>query len=191
MKRSHIVKMFALPLLFVAFVGADDCSGGQDFRDRDRDIVNDQQAHYASTQPIPFFDYSMPRDVLIQIYRAIIAGNRNTYTIVESITGETKWECPSIGYPIPADTQLTNPLKTAYHYHDSAVIEQPEPNGLFSSKNTDGTWILCVDINGKPVPIYTEQKATAFPFAVKKSGEQWVRADQEPASTTIDLSAVK
>jgi len=68
------------------------------------------------------------------------------------------------------------------------VNEQTEPNGLFSSKNTDGTWVLFVDENGDIAPIYSEHKVTVFPFAVVKndSGE-WVRANSQPASFTITI----
>jgi len=151
----------------------------------DREIVNNQQEHYAKVQPLPFFDYSIPRDVVIQIYKVVTAEARSTYTIIESITGETKFHGPSIGYGIPTDTQLTNPIK---YEREGATIEQAEPTGLFSSKNTDGTWVLFVDSNGDIAPIYTEHKVTTFPFAVKKSADgSWVRADNKVASFTIEL----
>ncbi len=68
--------------------------------------------------------------------------------------------------------------------------EEAEPTGLFSSKNTDGTWVLFVDTNGDIAPIYTEHKVTTFPFAVKKSSDgSWVRADEMPSSFTITLKS--
>jgi hypothetical protein len=87
----------------------------------------------------------------------------STYTVVVSSFGNLLWECPSIGYPIPADTQLTNPLQ----YYNGTTLEQAEPNGLFSSKNTVGTWIMCVLEDGTVYPIYTEMNANTFPFPVK------------------------
>ncbi|QQR82149.1 hypothetical protein IPJ70_02590 [Candidatus Campbellbacteria bacterium] len=187
MNIKRLFAVLACPFFFVLLAGNESCGGGQERMDRK--VVDDQQAHYAKVQPIPFFDYSMPRDVLIQIYKATVSGNRSTYTVVTAITGELLFECPSVGLAIPVDTQLTNPLKPAYEDNrQSGIIEQPEPNGLFSSKNTDGTFVLCVDFDGSLAPVYTEQKVTTFPFAVKKTANGWVRADQRPASTIVEIS---
>ena len=153
-------------------------------------IVQEQQAHYAKLQPVPMYDYSIPRDVMIQIYNVVTQEARNTYTVIESITGETKFHGPSLGYGLPADMSLTNPLQTAYsrHLSNGEVIEQAEPNGLFSSKNTDGTWVLFVDINGDITPIYTEHKVTTYPFAMKRSIDgSWERADQKKSSMTVTI----
>ena len=152
----------------------------------DRAIVEEQQEHYQKVHPVPFYDYSIPRDVLIQIYDVITTKAYTTYTIIESITGETKFHGPSVGYGIPVDTQLTNPLKTASS--SGAVVEQAEPAGVFSSKNTDGTWVLFINPDGKVIPVYTEHKVTTFPFTVEKaeSGE-WVRVGSGRTEFTIDI----
>lgn len=125
--------------------------------------VLEQQKIYTENQPVPRFDWSLERDVFIQLYKM-----RNealsTYTIVTSSFGNELWECPSIGYPIPADTQLTNP---EFYYSSGGTLPQAEPNGLYSSKNTVGTWVLCVLENGEVYPVYTEMNANTFPFAVK------------------------
>ncbi len=181
------LKLFLSILIIFVFVLS--CTeGGQEAQDRE--IVNKQQEHYAKVQPLPFYDYSIPRDIMIQIYNVVTQEARNTYTVIESITGETKFHGPSLGYGIPADVQLTNPLKPAWNrnWNSGEVIEQAEPNGLFSSKNTDGTWVLFVDDNGDVTPIYTEHKVTVFPYAVKKSPDgSWVRADKKRASLTIQI----
>ena len=110
--------------------------------------------------------------------------------MIESITGKTFFHGPSIGYGIPCDTSLTNPLKAVRIYGEAATsIEQAEPNGLFSSKNTDGTWVLFVQLDGSVTPIYTEHKVTTFPFAVKQDGQGgWIRADNKPSEFTISIN---
>ena len=144
-----------------------------------------KQKRYAKAQPVPVFDFSIPRDVYIQIYNVVTSEARTTYSVITSITGEVIYSGPSIGYAIPCDAQLTNPLQPAY---EGTVIEQAEPNGLFSSKNTDGTWVLFVDSDGSVTPIYTEQKVTTFPFAVvRNSNGEWVRADSTPASMKVNI----
>ena len=147
-------------------------------------VVERQQRIYSKVHPIPFFEYSIPRDVYIQIYEVVTTRAYLTYTVIESMVGKTFYHGPSIGYAIPADTSLTNPDVYVY---EGGTVEQPEPNGLFSSKNTDGTWVLFLQDDGTITPVYTEHKVTTFPFAVKKENDIWVRADNEPVDFTIDV----
>jgi len=118
---------------------------------------------------MPQFDWSLERNVAIQLYTA-----RNekvaTWTVWRSDLGMVEGDCPSIGYPIPYDTSLTNPLQQTTPYSSGSVIEQAEPNGLFSSKNSIATWVRCVvEVNNKTMeaPVYIESKVTAYPFPVK------------------------
>ena len=140
--------------------------------EKDVQTVNEQQDIYAQSQPVPVFKWSQDRDNLIQIYRQKATESRNTYTVVRSYgTGEIVWHCASVGFPLPADTQLTNPLKsewrTGYQSIAGTGIEQAEPNGLYTSKNTDGTYVLCVDDQGVISPQYTEEKVEAFTRPIK------------------------
>lgn len=157
---------------------------------KDRNSVEDQQVIYTSRQPVPRFEFSQDRDTLIQIYR-LRNEVRPTYTVVRAAgTGTIEFECPSRGYAIPADTQLTNPLQP-WCYGQScggAVIAQPEPNGLYSSTNTDGTWVLCVRDDGSVNPVYTESKVTTFPYeVVHDEGSPIVRDAKKVSSSTVTL----
>ncbi len=141
--------------------------------------VNDQQKVYDKNQPVPAFDYSVERDAFIQIYRFRVNAI-STYSIITypmaAGQGALAYECPSIGYPIAADTQLTNPVVS--NGSNGAVIDQAEPNGLFSSKNTVGTWVLCVQQDGTVYPVYTELSVTAFPFPVVSNNGMNITAAQ-------------
>lgn len=127
----------------------------------ERNIVESQQQVYATAQPVPVFDFSLERAVVVELYKA-----RNTrvatHTVWRSHTGVVEGDCPSIAYPIPYDTSLTNPLQSAYA---GATIEMAEPNGLFASHNSIATWIRCVH-NGQEVPVYVEGLVTAYPYPV-------------------------
>ena len=150
-------------------MGADYC-GSNDAEEADQEAVEKQQKHYQKSQPMPFFEFSLERDAYIQLYEA-----RNervaTWTVWRSDTGIVEGDCASIGYPIPFDTSLTNPLQGIYIHSSGGVvtIEQPEPNGLYSSKNSIATWIRClVKVNDETVeaPFYVESKVTTYPFPV-------------------------
>lgn len=152
----------------------------------DQDQTNSQLQQYQKVQPVPYYDWSEQRNTLIQIYNAKNEA-RETWAVIESITGEALWACPSIGFPIPADTQLTNPDQIAVTQNGSTwydgVVPQMEPDGLYASSGTDATYVLCVRPDGKAVPIYTEQKVSTFPFPVHVVDGKIV--DDNGASTII------
>ena len=139
---------------------------------KDSAITDRQQAQYAIGQPIPVFDWSLERHLLIELYNA-----RNmraaTHSVWRSITGVIEGDCPSMGFGIPYDTSLTNPIKGAVYdppggMSDKRVltVEQAEPNGIFASKNTAATWVMCTGAVGIIEPIYVETKVTAYPYPV-------------------------
>lgn len=180
--------MRKLIVLATVAIIATACSATTNTERDDTARVQEQQSQYAKVQPVPYFDFSMDRDTLIQIYKAKNEA-RQTHSVVMSMTGSIIWDCPSIGFPIPADAQLTNPLQMIRDpwVSGSQVVEQAEPNGLFSSKNTDATFVQCVGADGTVSPIYTEQKVTTFPFPVRIVDGAIVRDGE--ATITLDIKA--
>ena len=156
-----IVVVLVMCLVFLA--------GCEDKIDRqNRRLVNNQQEHYAKVHPIPFYEYSLELDAYIQIYDARIKDVVRTWTVWRSDHGMILGHCESIGFPIPYDVQMTNPVKKLSN-HD-AVVEQAEPSGLYSSKNSNATWVRAVvNINGNVVitPIYVEDNVTCYPYPIK------------------------
>lgn len=178
------VTVAALALMIAA------CSSVNQSLSKDQSQTNSQLQQYQSVQPVPYYDWSEQRNTLIQIYNAKNEA-RQTWAVVESITGAALWSCPSVGFPIPADTQLTNPDQIAVtqnggtNYYDG-VVPQMEPDGLYASGATDATYVLCLRPDGKAVPIYTEQKVSTFPFPVHVEDGKIV--DENGASTVqIDV----
>lgn len=134
---------------------------------KDQQTVQRQQAQYAASQPVPMYDWSLVRHMVIQLQDA---QNQKalTHSVWRSNTGMIEGDCVSIGYGIPYDTSLTNPLQTVLADDPTgislATIEQAEPNGIFASKNTSATWVMCVDESGTISPVYVEAKVTAYPW---------------------------
>jgi len=190
--KKIIMSVFSVVLILSVFIAG--CSNNSS-ESRDAKIVAKQQTIYQNVQPVHIYDYSIPRDIYQQIYDVTTTKIVATYSVIESITGVTRYECPSVGYAIPADMSLTNPLQGTYNVNGpgadefTAVIEQAEPNGLFSSKNTDGTWVLCVALKtGEVYPVYSEHKVMTFPFIMEKNAAgQWVRADNKPIAFKIEI----
>lgn len=163
-------KVFCATLFFILVVLA---ACGNVSSDRaDMAKTNDQQEIYRVSQPLPFYDFSHERHMVKQIYNARNEAV-NTWSVWRSSgTGQIEDWCPSIGFGIPYDTSLTNPIKPYSSSYGVAAVEQAEPNGLFSSKNTMATWVLCQMPNGDIAPVYVESTVTVYPWPIKvKDGE--------------------
>ncbi|NQV12553.1 hypothetical protein HQ524_04275 [Candidatus Uhrbacteria bacterium] len=135
--------------------------------DRDSEISNMQQAQYAKGQPVPVYDWSLERELLIQLYN--IRNSRvSTHSVWRSDYGMVEGDCPSMGYGLPYDTSLTNPWQAEEgNWRESITsIGQAEPNGVFASTNTSATWVMCVGTSGSLEPVYVESKVTVFPGPV-------------------------
>lgn len=137
--------------------------------------VDRQQSQYSKGQPIPAFDYSLERDLLIQLYK-IRNQKVTTHSVWRGNTSVIEGDCPSMGFGLPYDTSLTNPLvgqeiKTDWTSsggkNPAVAIGQPEPNGVFASTNTSATWVFCVNKAGLIEPTYVEAKVTAYSGPVK------------------------
>lgn len=132
----------------------------------DRELVNEQQKQYAISQPIPLFDSSLERELLISLYK-LRNETISTFTIWRSNTGLIEGWCTSMGYGIPYDTSLTNPSQLSYlnrrTIHVEGVIGQAEPNGIFASTVTQATWVMCLSEDGNINPHYIESKVTVYP----------------------------
>ena len=165
-------KFISITLTASAFIFLAGCEDFESADQADKKNVTQQQKQYAIGQPVPQFDWSLERGLVIQLYEA-----RNkevaTHTVWRSNTGKIEGDCPSVGFGLPYDTSLTNPLKSEYHSNGGTVtIEQPEPNGIFASKNSNATWVMCVIKQGdlvSTVPVYIESKVTVYPMTVNVS----------------------
>lgn len=96
-----------------------------------------------------------------------------TYTYTVDRSGGLHFVCQSVGYGLPYSTQMTNPVKDKWKSYDyrqggsisSAVVDQPEPNGLYMPDNVSATWILCLDDStGEVTPVYSEPELMVSPF---------------------------
>ncbi len=69
-----------------------------------------------------------------------------------------------IGYGIPYSTQYSNPEKVDYHTSGYVTLPQAEPNGLFMPNSSEGTWLMLLDADGQPHPVYVEPRVVVSPF---------------------------
>ena len=157
-KKSIVVTILST----ITLVGCNEQSQDQ----KDKKQVEEQQSQYSTSQPVPMYDWSLERHLVIELYNT-----RNmkaaTHSVWRSNYGQVEGDCASIGFGIPYDTSLTNPLVGKYYRNGgTVVVEQAEPNGIFASKNTAATWVLCTNNIGVIEPVYVETKVTTYPYPI-------------------------
>jgi hypothetical protein len=165
-------RYFLIAVIAIGFLG---CTKNESVETRDAKRVQQQQSQYEKGQPIPIFNWSLERDLVVQLYK-VRNQKAATHSVWRSDRGLIEGDCPSYGYGIPYDTSLTNPLAPIVHGYDpwgagkwvekSQVVEQAEPNGVFASKNTAATWVMCLGSAGNIEPVYVETKVTVYPGPV-------------------------
>lgn len=108
------------------------------------------------------------------IYELRDRPNLVTYTYLVDINGGLHKVCDSIGFGISESTQYTSPEKLVSNdgYSQGAYakipVPQADPNGLFSSPSSNGTWVMC-KVPGKDEvqPIRAEPNLITSPFPLK------------------------
>jgi hypothetical protein len=97
--------------------------------------------------------------------------NYATYTYLVGMHNELKLLCHSIGYGIPESSQYTNPSMVQEYdgngHYEWPVLPQADPNGLYSSPSSQGTWVMCADPSGKVVPVRSEPNVLTSPFPLE------------------------
>ncbi len=85
----------------------------------------------------------------------------------------------SIGFPIPAATEFTNPQKIQWLKGDvggawrHVNMPQSDPNGLFPPASAEATWVLQVNPKtGKAEPQYYEERVTCKTFKLEFDSDE-------------------
>jgi len=161
MKKLYILMFVMLVPLMVGAKG-EGC-GEKSQETKDKQAVQRQQSQYAARQPVPSYNWSLERELVRKLYD--MRNQRvSTHSVWRSDYGTVEGDCASMGYGLPYDTSITNPLQSQRVYGESAVaIGQAEPNGVFASTNTSATWVICVGPGGRLQPVYVESKVTVYP----------------------------
>lgn len=155
---------------------------------KEQKITEDNQARLSRLYPIPQMDTSLERDIVVQLYE-LRNQARNTHSVILSDgTATPVWDCPSIGFPIANDVQLTNPEQIAVqNQYGVATLPQAEPNGLYTPASSWGTWVLCAEGDGSIAPVYNEADTITFPFPVKVDYITGRITRDGPATATVTL----
>ena len=178
--------------------GCDDQAAQPSAAQAEQQAQDRQMGQFLRNQPVPSIEWSLERHMLIQLYAARQRAT-TTFSVVQSAyTGKVLWSCPSIGFPLPYATQLTNPLQALWKSGGgsawswtSAVVAQQQPNGLFTPSQSDATWVPCVDEKGRITPVYEEKKVTVFTRPVQERDGQLIALPGGAPSLSIDTQQTR
>lgn len=148
--RQRFVLCLALMLVVFA-TSAASCTGDESVREETR-AARDQQTRFLETQPVPTFEWSQLRQNLIELETAQARTTQTTTLFFNMGSDMPVAQCPSIGFPIAATYQLTNPLQ---RIAEGAVVEQMESTGVYTA-DTTGTYAMCVSVSGAVYAVYWE-----------------------------------
>lgn len=136
------------------------CSASSnDAQQQDQRAMADTASRFQAAQPPPQRSWSQYRQTLIDAEAAQMDGTQTTsfwFTRGASGKGDPIGSCPSLGFPVPASAQLSNPDAPIWGSQGAAVtVGQMEPNGVYTGP-TDGTFVVCAGTGGKPFLAYVE-----------------------------------
>lgn len=118
----------------------------------DEKQTDTQLQKYQQVQPVPAYDWSQYRQTVIDVSAAQVNAVATTTFMFNMGTADPIDQCPSIGFPVPATAQLTNPDQVRTN---GAVVAQAEPNGAYTG-DSQGTYIVCVASDGTKYIDYWE-----------------------------------
>jgi hypothetical protein len=177
MRRRIALALLALVLAACTTVTTD--GNRQAALNREQTQVGDQQVVYTRNQPPPFFNWSLQRHMLIELYKAQNNATATYSYVVSEFNSDIIFECPSIGFPLAGGTSLTNPqqvVNSGYREGWSETIGQAEPNGTYPPEESLGTYIMCLNDDGSVSPTYVENNVLAFTQPMKIDGKRLVPA---------------
>lgn len=148
-KRPALIAASAVALT----VGLTACTGGPSSAEqKDTNAVNHNFNTMESTQPVPQADRSQVRQTLIDAQDAAIHGVATTTFFYNQGSNVPLMTCPSLGFPVAATDELTNPEKVVWPNSGSngfTTMPQGEATGIYTGSASSGTYVVCVLPDGE------------------------------------------
>ncbi|CAN5133039.1 hypothetical protein BH09PAT2_BH09PAT2_04680 [soil metagenome] len=182
-------------VLFALATGAWSCEQSQVLNEAAD--ANKQLEIYSTNQPVPQYDRSVERAVLLNIIDARVRKSLMYTYFWAPMAPRPVWSCPTFGFPIPATSQLTNPdqvVRDASGALRDMTVPQMEPSGIYAPPSTEATYSACMLTNGNASPMYWESPvgASAIPltWVQDEYGGHFVAANPDEAPQLIDYKIV-
>lgn len=187
MVKKGLFLLIVLVLMLTACSGDPNVAGKGVVAEQAR--TRDQISQYADSQPIPSFEWSLERAIVIAVYRARNEAAATFSYGINPYNNSIIWECASVGYPIPGGTKLTNPQQIGYKSEYGVVtLPMAEPNGLYMPESSAGTFVSCINPDGTVSPVFSEWYVMTFPYPMQVVDGKWVRVPQVQPSIVIETT---
>jgi hypothetical protein len=95
------------------------------------------------------------------------------YAYFQTLDGHLVFFGKCLGYGLPYSVQYTNPERILtydggeYGAINPITLPQPDPNGLFMPEGLSATWLMMLDKDSKPQPVYVEPTIVVMPFPIE------------------------
>lgn len=159
MNRKIIAAVAAAGLGCLALAG---CNGGgtPSGASQEQADSNNIEKSFLLNQPPPHFTHSDIRATAISIEAIQALGEQTTTFFFNQGVRDPIMSCPSLGEPVAADTEITNPAQPEWNSNGSdgvagLTVGNMDPNGVYEG-DTTGTYVLCVNAQGTPYAQYWE-----------------------------------
>ncbi len=151
------LRKILVPLVLLAVVSLTACAQDKKAAStKEQDVAKEQLEGFLVNQPVPVFNWSQLRQNMIELQTAQAGTTATTSFFFNQGVAKPIMACPSIGFPIPSTAQLTSPDQAKSGNDGRAwTLSQIEATGVYSGDST-GTYVICVDGNGKPYAMYWE-----------------------------------
>lgn len=173
-KESKLVKVLAFIVIMIVIISLfTSCNRVvSKSSDKELSLKTEQMMKEANRQVgMPAIRNFQEKKNLKWIYELCDQSNFICYAYLfnerEGKVGQFLGKC--IGYGIPYSTQFSNPEKIIKKREIGVGVAwvnlpQPEPNGVFKPEGLSATWLIMLDKDGNPQPIYVEPSIIVSPF---------------------------
>lgn len=145
--------LIASVLVAVVLLGACHKTAATNARNTETRAAGIAADNLLRSQPIPIRPWSQLRQNLIELETSQADTTQTTTFFFNQGVQQPVQECPSIGFPIPSTTELTNP-EQKIQGHD-VTLPQLETTGVYPGVST-GTYVICIDGQGRAYADYWE-----------------------------------
>lgn len=166
MRKNVILGLVILLVLTVLAVGCG--NGGPDSTKKESQQQELLNAQAVSSVGMPAIKNFREKRIMKDIIEMRDQGDLITYGyIVAEMSGKLIYIGEGIGYPIPAATQFTNPMRVQEWRSQVgyAILPQADPNGTYTPESAEGTyWMMKDPRSGNVKPVYFEPRLVVSPF---------------------------
>lgn len=164
--------VFALTVCSFFVLTAEDCNGAAPPSANQQEAAQQarQQAEGLHTVGPVIINNWTQKKQFKAILEAFDQPNLITYSYLVDRSAKLVPLCRSQGYGFNEATQYTNPLMAQWREGTgsgssiaSAIVAQPDPNGLYSPPTSEGTLLLCLTTAGKVLPVRSEPSVITLP----------------------------